>query len=74
MRVTIFDSASIAQQSRSREGGLKLREIGQRVRTNIDKIVEYPGSRKGDFGEWRLTDWMGAKIEQILSRGGTERK
>lgn len=40
-----------------------------------DAIFEYPGSRKGDFGEWRLTDWLDAKIQEVLAtRGGRERR
>jgi hypothetical protein len=40
----------------------------------IDSVVEYPGSRKGDFGEWRLTDWLASKIEGTAGRGGSERR
>ncbi len=48
----------------------KLAEV---VRARVDSIIEYPGSRKGEFGEWRLMDWVGAKVEQFSSKGGRER-
>ena len=51
--------------------GPKLAEL---IQSRIDSFVEYPGSIKGEFGEWRLVDWASAKIERVLSRGGTERK
>lgn len=52
---------------------IDLKELENRILKRVDSFVEYPGSRKGDFGEWRLTDWVNAKIEQFSSKGGRER-
>ena len=40
----------------------------------FDLVFEYPGSRKGDFGEWKLVDWVDAKIEQVVGKSGRERR
>ena len=48
-------------------------DIGKELQTAVDSIIEYPGSKKGDFGHWVLTEWINAKIQQITERGGIER-
>ncbi len=48
--------------------------LAELIQAGVDFLIEYPGSKKGEFGEWRLTDWVDGKIQQIASRGGVERR
>ncbi|MFI5240888.1 MAG: hypothetical protein ACHQUA_00455 [Microgenomates group bacterium] len=67
---TIF---SRPNQSETTHGEVKV-GIVKRLETIVDGLVEYPGSVKGDFGKWVLSEWLEAKIHQISRSGGTERR
>lgn len=50
------------------EGGAK------RATGLVDGVVEYPGSKKGDFGHWVLMEWVDQKIKTLVERNGRERR
>jgi hypothetical protein len=72
MAVATFRS-ELLYKAKDSEGAYKM-SLTEGVQRAIDSVVEYPGSRKGEFGEWRLTDWIDWKLQQTLRGGGTERK
>jgi len=53
---------------------LDFEKLKDNLEIAIDSVVEYPGSKKGDFGRWVPTEWVEAKLTQIFEGGGTERK
>lgn len=53
---------------------IDLGKIKEKLETVIDSVVEYPGSRKGDSGRWVLTEWVDAKIGEVVSKSRTERE
>lgn len=72
MAVSAFRS-ELVYRAPVHEGSQKT-SLVEGVQKLIDSVVEYPGSRKGEFGEWRLTDWLEGKARQIVGGGGTERR
>lgn len=53
---------------------LNLVKLKDAVEAKIDSVREYPGSRKGDPGMWRLPDWLDFQVEKrIQGKKGNER-
>lgn len=53
---------------------LDLAKLKNAVEIKIDSVREYPGSRKGDFGLWVLSDWFNYQIEKRMEgKKGNER-
>jgi hypothetical protein len=42
------------------------------IEKGIDLVFDYPGSKKRN--EWYVTDWVEAKVDQFMTKGGTERR
>lgn len=45
---------------------LDLVELKDTIEAKIDSVREYPGSRKGDPGIWRLPDWLMYQVERKM--------
>lgn len=43
---------------------IDLKEVEAKILLNIDRVTEYPGSRRGDSGIWHLSDWINHQIEK----------
>lgn len=54
---------------------ISLKQVEAGVTAKIDGIIEYPGSKKGDPGIWRLPDWLMFQVEKkINSTNNKERE
>lgn len=53
---------------------LDLVKLKDTVEAKIDGIIEYPGSKKGDSGMWRLPDWLIYQVEKRVEGKSRERK
>lgn len=40
----------------------------------VEAFIEYPGSRKGNPGWWRVTEWLEAKTEELIDHGSGRRR
>ena len=65
---TIYRAPQVTEETETKPS------LTENIQAHIDSIIEYPGSVKGDFGHWVLTEWVDAKIEQIVSHGRNEIK
>lgn len=65
---TVYLSAAASKEESNKP------KIGEAVLAAIDNIVEYPGSKKGDFGHWVLMEWVDSKIKAMVERNGQERR
>lgn len=74
MAVTAFRSELVYGAPHEESTGRIRPILTEFIQKAWDAVWEYPGSVKGDFGEWKFPDWVAGKIEQITGEGGTERK
>lgn len=53
---------------------INLKELESKILLNVDRVTEYPGSRRGDSGIWYFRDWLDHIIQKKIEGSGRERK
>lgn len=71
---SITRSQTIYEASKQKSAEGDSISLSEKIQAAIDLVVEYPGSKKGEYGMWRFPDWVEAKVEQIITHNGRERK